>query len=367
MSDFKGIRLTVKDINNHNKEDKFVEAVSALAKAMQVYTTISLEPQGDNHREEMIPVMKTLVQEMGDEYEKVLKGLVIGLARFAGRLSKAGSQFSVPKGVYYNPKTGQPMTKKDWRTLDRAIDDYLALKTDDVAEKLAMRSAAMGAVVGRLEKTGKDPVAMTMQDVSPYLPKKFTFAEVRKHLGWKPEIDKTIRFRTDNIGNYITGLNDDVRNDVRRILTDGLSQQKSVVDIERDLFDAHSNWNRDWRRIASTEAQNSYAEGHLVTEISMSEKDEPIYMIGASAVNACPTCQRDINGKVVRLLPEPPKSGEEYIDDPYTNTAIWLGKNSLGHGNKERWTAVTRHPHCACRWVRYYPETPQGGSRAEAG
>ena len=67
---------------------------------------------------------------------------------------------------------------------------------------------------------------------------------------------------------------------------------------------------------------------------------------------------RDIVGKVVRLLRKPPAGGNEKIDDPFTNIAIWPGKRSVGHSAKENWTAITRHPHCACRWTRHYPEGP---------
>lgn len=353
------IRLVITDINDGNKEEKLVKAISSLSKAMKVYTAIDIEPLKDGGpaktKEEPLQVVQQLADEIAEEHLKTINKVYEELIRFVGGLRKAGvERFKLPKGIY-NPKTGKPLTQKEWKQVVGAIDNYLGSKTEDLAERATMRAAAVGAVLNRLEKEGTDVEKLTLKDVRRYLPKKAKFLDVQKQMKWRPEAAANLKYRIDNLGNYITSLNDDMRADIKGILIEGLAQQKDVGEIERDLFDAHSEWNRDWKRIAMTETQNSVTDGHMVHEISMSEKGELMYMIGVSGGKACKICLRDINNKVVRLLPKPPAGGNEYIDDPYTNAAIWVGKNSIGHTAKETWTCVTRHPHCGCRFVRYYP------------
>jgi hypothetical protein len=343
------IRLVIEDIDN-DREEKFIKAVGVLADKFKMPSTLALEPE----REEMLPVVEEVAVSFIKEYQGILKTIIRSLdSIFIGKMGKSW-EFKLPKAIY-NPKTGQPLTQKEWNSIMKPIDKYLNTQTKDLAERMALKGAAVGAITGRLEKKGKDVQKVTYKGIKSKLPKEFKFKEVANKYKWTPAIDVPIRFRVDNIADNITSINDRVKSGIKSVLTEGLQQMKEPGDIAADLFEKYNKLNKDWERIARTETQNSVSDGNLVTEIADSERGEKIYMIGAGSANACKHCVRDVIGKIVRLLPAPPEGGGEGIDDPYTNVAIWAGKTSIGHPVKTKWTAITRHPWCACRWVRHYP------------
>lgn len=356
------IKLNITEITEDNKKGKYVAVIGELAKALQIKTAVDVNPTGtDSHREEPLPVVDNIITDASIEYDQVLSGLVDGIISglFGLQKAKTSKKFAVPKGIVYNPLTGKPVPREAWKKLNRAMDTYLTKHTGMIGDTYAARSVAVGSVVNRLEKQGKNPLTLTSQDIKNYMPKNYKFITVKKTLGWSEDISATLFYRADSFTNHVVDMNSRVKASVNNILIDGLQNQKTISEIERDLFDAHHKWNRDWSRIAHTEVQDSYSDGHMTTEVAMTPEDEPIYMIGMSAANACNICKRDIEGQVVRLLRKPPAGGNDKIDDPYTDTAIWIGKRSVGHSSKESWTAITRHPHCACRFVRWYPDMPQ--------
>ena len=355
----KKVRLIINNafVNNEQvRVEKFAKAVEKLANTMQIDTTLQMV-----HKEQMLPVMQNAVDSINAEYAEILINTFKGVGQlFVGQVDLFKSRMpKLPKGIY-NPKTGLPLKQSDWNKITKAVDNYLSEQTKDLAEKMAMKGASLGAVVDRLEKVKNFPKVESLSPtdvrITSRLPKKFDFITVKKHFDWKPEAEIALRFRVDNIANYITDINNNAKTSIKRILIDGLQQQKTSAEVARGLFEEHAALNRDWVRIAQTEMQNSFADGQLATELSDTEPGIKIYMIGVGSAGACKICFRDIIGKVVRLLPRAPGGGVDMIDDPYTNTVIWPGKSSIGHGAKEQWAAIVRHPHCACRWLRFYPD-----------
>lgn len=356
----KDLQLIVTDAftdDKHVRTEKLIKAVENLSNAMKVEVTLNLE-----HQEEMLPVVKEVVDEYIAEYWNVLNGLLSNVGQiFTGTnpLAKA-KRVKMPVGIY-NPKTGKPLAKKDWSKILDAIDGYLTKNTKSLAEKMASKGAAVGSLLNRLERTKAvaDVSTLGYAELAKQLPKKFKVTTVAKKFSWNPDATVNLHFRVDNIADHVTDTNNKVKAGIKRVLSDGLQQQSSPKEIAGNLFGEFGKWNKDWERIANTEVQNSTVDGEMITELSDAKPGEDIYMIGAGSASACNICHRDVIGKVVKLLSAPPSGGDEGIDDSYTDTAIWPGKNSIGHGAKEKWTAIVRHPFCGCRLVRWYPAEDQ--------
>ena len=348
------VRLTIGGLTPDNHQEKFTEAVSELAKALKVKTALTVPGQ----KEEMLPVLEGFVQELLTELKGMNEALGQALEQWMEQgLRKAvdPSTIKLPDDVIFNPKTGKPLTQAEWAKVVGAIDGYFEVETKDLSQRVAQTGAAVAAMTSRLKKVkGLEPDKLGWATVKKKLPKTFDLWATAKTEGWKSVTP--IMFRADNIATYVTSVTEDTRNEIKTILNDGLYQQKPVKQISRELFDSLHAKNKDWERIARTEVQNSYTDGAVVSELSDSTPGEKVYMIGMGSVGACKICQRDIVGRIVRLLDSPPKDGEETIDgDPVTDIAIWPGKTSIGHKAGQHWACVTRHPHCACRWVRYFP------------
>lgn len=134
-----------------------------------------------------------------------------------------------------------------------------------------------------------------------------------------------------------------------------LTGDTSGRSLEGQLLDEFATLNRDWRRIAVTEAGECQTQGFIAsckpfTKVKRVEQYE----------NACGFCKK-IHGRVAEVVPadHPDKDGE---------TQIWPGKTNIGRSaspkkrvgdtlvdreDHERFwlPAGLSHPHCRGRWV----------------
>lgn len=130
--------------------------------------------------------------------------------------------------------------------------------------------------------------------------------------------------------------------------------------LESKLFDTFGDWNRDWRRVAVTEAGEATNQG-MVASVPPGTKLKRVEQYAT----ACAFC-KGIHGQVftVRAADDPDKDGD---------TEIWPGKNNIGRsasprrrqggklvdreGHEVWWTpAGVMHPHCRGRWVNVEPD-----------
>ena len=121
------------------------------------------------------------------------------------------------------------------------------------------------------------------------------------------------------------------------------------------MFDRFGEMNRDWRRIAITEAGENANQG-LIASLPEGARVRRVEQYA----NACPFC-RKIDGRVMTVVPDssPEKDGD---------TMVWPGKTNIGRSAAPRkktpeglvdrlpsemwWIAAgTQHPHCRGRWV----------------
>jgi hypothetical protein len=184
----------------------------------------------------------------------------------------------------------------------------------------------------------------------------------------KPELRSAIEFGRARACENVVQLSDQARHRMRKLVVDYqeatfLGDRAGAAEsLQGRLLDEFGTLNRDWRRIAVTEATENIDQGFVAscapgTRLRRIERYR----------GACPFC-RKIDGAIMTVVAAsaPVKDGE---------TEVWLGKTNIGRsaspqrrvGGKlvdrephERWwiAAGAQHPHCRGSWVRVTGATP---------
>lgn len=159
----------------------------------------------------------------------------------------------------------------------------------------------------------------------------------------------------------IQGFTDGVRARIKRVV---LEHEKSVRlegkqpphSLQTKLFDEFGQFNRDWRRIALTEAGEMANQG-FVSSLKPGEKVKRLEQYQG----ACAFC-RKIDGRIATVV-SPDKKDKDWENE------IWPGKDNVGRSaspykrvggqlikrlDAEMWTlpAGLAHPHCRGVWIR---------------
>lgn len=241
-------------------------------------------------------------------------------------------------------------------SIDLVVQDYLpadALQTE--GEWLAVRAGMMGKVQANLEK---EPTTAQADKILRGMPSTVTGAV--QQFGIVGRFRQALDFARVRAVENVRSLSDAVRHRMRAVVTQDLEERIGTVppgtpSLESKLLDAMGPLNRDWRRIAVTEAGNALNEG-LVASLSPGTRVKRIEQYRG----ACPFC-RKIDGKVVEVVDAaaPDKDGE---------TQIWPGKSNINRsaspfkrvGGKlvprephELWWIPSglAHPNCRGRWL----------------
>lgn len=248
----------------------------------------------------------------------------------------------------------------DWKLddhmmmVDYVVQRYLPaneLKTE--AEWLATRSALMGRVQANMEIKAKqaDKIAAAMPITAEQALAKFPTMRAQAH---------AIDYAVAHAGENVRQFQQDARHALRQIVV-RRAQERALGSPQRgslqtELVDRFATLNRDWRRIAVTEAGEAMNQGQIAslkpgTQVKRVEQYR----------GACPFC-RSIDGTIAMVVaPDAPnKDGD---------TQIWVGKNNVGRSAaprkrvgdqlvprdpEEMWwlPAGLAHPNCRGRWIR---------------
>jgi hypothetical protein len=251
----------------------------------------------------------------------------------------------------------------DWMLLvDYLVQRYLPasdLRTE--AEWLATRSNMMGrvqAALGEATEAAADRYVMALPDLE----------DAARAFGMSPAQRATIEYGRARCAEHVVGLTDGLRQRMRNLIVDyqeaqALGDRAAAGEaLQSRLLDTFGTLNRDWRRIAVTEATENVNQGFVAAagpgaRLRRVEKYR----------GACPFC-RSIDGRVVTVVDaaQPEKNGD---------TEIWVGKTNVGRsaspskrvggalverGAEERWwiAAGAMHPHCRGAWVRVVSDLP---------
>jgi hypothetical protein len=247
--------------------------------------------------------------------------------------------------IQYSPKTGKPITIKEWIRLEEAIIKYLNIEKKELQRKISSDSYWLGSLLARMDKQQRLKVHAKDIDISEPDFNKVDFTNYDKD-----RIELADRFA----GIYIQNVNDKTRSKIQQIILDGSRQHTNKGKVLQNLFDLEDDINRDWERVVRTEIPSNINDGIMTTLLRTSD-EENIFMKGISAPTACPHCMRLVNEKVVVLVNKPIDSGMKTIDGKIY-PAIWPGKSNFGRKPRDYWVANTIHPYCRCTWTEWYVE-----------
>jgi hypothetical protein len=249
---------------------------------------------------------------------------------------------------------------EDWLLLvDYLVQRHLSpadLRSE--ADWLTTRSALMGRVQAAMALTAAETDSM-MQ--SP------DFGD----LGAAPlseALRAAIGFGRERACENVVQLSDNARHAMRKLVVDFqeafiLGDKVGAAEsLQGRLLDEFGKLNRDWRRIAVTEATENINQG-MVASCEPGTRLKRIERYRG----ACPFC-RSIDGRVFTVVAAstPDKDGQ---------TEVWLGKTNIGRSASpqrrvggqlvdreahELWwpAAGAQHPHCRGSWVRVTGATP---------
>ena len=251
--------------------------------------------------------------------------------------------------------------------------DYLAqryLPSDDMrteAEWLATRSSLMGKVQANMDKLD----AKQADVVLAAIPASIDEASAAFNLSAMHR--SVMDFARVRCAENVRNFTNEARHRMRGVIAQHVeakmlgTPEVSGSSLETKLLDEFGVLNRDWRRIAVTEAGDAQTTGY-VASLPMGSKVKRVEQYKG----ACAFC-RKIDGKVVEVV-DPAREDKDY------NTQIWVGKTNIGRSasprkrvgdllvereESERWTIPSGlvHPHCRGRWVPVYQ--PRDGDDQE--
>lgn len=254
------------------------------------------------------------------------------------------------------------------------LDDYMMmvdytvqryLPVDDLrteAEWLATRSSLMGKVQANMEKltvAQADKVVAALPNTAGAASAQFALSPLQQTM---------LEFGNAKAAEYVTSFSESARHKLRSIVMEHAKEQMLKVPgvpsqaLQTRLLDTFAAMNRDWRRIAVTEAGECQTHGYIASLAPGTKvKRVEIY------ASACGFC-RKIHGTIAEVVsPDAPDKDPE--------TQVWVGKDNYGRsgaprkrvGNElvprdpdEMWwlPAGLVHPHCRGRWVPVLEDAP---------
>lgn len=244
----------------------------------------------------------------------------------------------------------------DWSlVIDYLVHRYLpadALAAE--AQWLAVRSTIMGKVQASMSGAATVLVADTILAALP-----LTVVQASAQFKFSDTIKHILEFGHLRCADNVVQLTESVRHKMKRVV---MAHQEQVLvgalppahSLQTQLFDEFAILNRDWRRIAVTEAGENANQGMIASMQPGARVQRMEQYRGA-----CPYC-RKINGVIMEVVDAaaPTKDGV---------TQVWVGKNNIGRSGAPRkrvggeliprlapelwWVpAGTVHPHCRGLW-----------------
>lgn len=249
--------------------------------------------------------------------------------------------------------------------VDYIVQRYLPLgELVPEAEWLSTRAGLMGKVQANIAAAAV--TAKAADTILAALPS--TVAEAASVFSLSAAQKAALDFSRVRATENVRALSESVRHRMRSVVTQHLEEQQLKVagvpssSLQTKLLDEFATLNRDWRRIAVTEAGEAQLQGYIAslppgTKVKRVEQYE----------NACGFCKK-IDGRIATVV-----SADHPDKDP--DTMIWPGKNNIGRSASPRkrlgnvlvprpqeeqyWLpAGLSHPHCRGRWVQALENQP---------
>lgn len=257
-----------------------------------------------------------------------------------------------------------------------ALDDHMLcvelvvqtyLPTDELITE-AQWLATKATMMGKVENNWLKKIAPTLKQADAILAGLPNNPQDAAYFPMQPKERTTMEFANFRTVETVVNLKDNVRRQMRQTVARHVEKKMrgdlSGQSLQSDLLDTFGDLNRDWRRIAVTEAGEAMLQG-MIAGIAPGGKVKRVEQYAS----ACAFCKK-IDGTIATVVsPDHPNK------DP--DTMIWEGKNNIGRSASPRkrvgnelvnrksdemyWLpAGLAHPHCRGRWVPVVEiETPQ--------
>ena len=255
------------------------------------------------------------------------------------------------------------MELEDWSMLvDYLVQRYMPPEVLlEEAEWLATKSQMLGRVQAHLG-TIEPAAAMALAEALPG-----TIAGLEAMFAYSDAERAILAYGRESACEAVVSLSETMRHRIKRVVLDHQKRKLAGEEVSDDslqqaLFHKFDSLNRDWRRIAVTEAGEMANQG-VVAHLAPGSHVRRLEMYHG----ACGFC-RALDGRVFRVTTpdDPEKDGEH---------DVWPGKTNMGRssapnkrvGNElvprapdERlWPAAgVQHPHCRGRWEPMAEDPP---------
>ncbi|QEJ99923.1 hypothetical protein FUT84_01175 [Treponema phagedenis] len=381
------IILEIKNPTPANSQEKFLKAIRAVSKQLDIPIGIDKEPSesGEKH---IFPIKQELAEYWYNLYPLILQSLyediasVLGLpimnieivrkALFSSTIENLRSfliRFFNLKNtklryngkIIFNPETGEPLKKKDFDALIKAIENVLNMNTKEAAKKITLDAVTTEKLLKRIAKLSsvKDMEKLSIGELK-YKGKTFEwiredYRNLESVLGEPLSRAEKARYQVceDYATHLITRANDEIKNGIKETLLDGIRGRKSKSEISQELYNKFAQENRSWKRIVDTETVNTANLARVLDEVQEAKQSGnaeggKIYFKRFEMANCCETCKK-FNG-VIALWSDVPLASDK-IKDPYASVAIWEGKEPDAKNKTLVVGAI--HPHCRGGWTRW--------------
>jgi hypothetical protein len=370
------LELSITGINTANRRVKMLKAIRAMSKSLGVPVSVETKGKVHGHEPYLYPIQQELANRWADYYSPIIQSVYYAAAaalelprvevetmkkaidddvlRYKGRIGKILSIFGYKGRIVYNPETGQPISVRDFNNLVDAIQKFLDRNTKDAAKRIVLDSTAIGKLLKRIARYSTDREMKNLKlDSLKYRGKTFDwirddFKNLEHVLGEPFTRSEAARYQVaaDYVGQLVTRTNDNIRNEIKQTVLNGIREHRSKGQVSQDLFNRLGSMNRDWKRIADTEIVNTANLAGILEDVHNAPEGEKVYFKRYELPGCCEKCA-EVKGKVVLWSDAP--LADERIKDEHADIAIWEGKPQ----EKGRTVLVTGtlHPNCRGGWV----------------
>jgi len=247
--------------------------------------------------------------------------------------------------------------------VDATVQRYLP--QDDMrteAQWLTTRASLMGRVQANIDNVTTDQADVLLAAMPS------TMGESVAAFGGTVAQRAVMAHAETRCAENVRNIANDVRHRMRGVIAEHVTERElgtpavTQPSLETKLLDQFGTLNRDWRRIAVTEAGEAQTAGY-VSSLPMGTKVKRVEQYK----NACAFC-RKIDGRIMEVV-DPAR------EDKDPETMIWPGKTNVGRSAsprkrvgmvlkerepEEMWQvpAGLVHPHCRGRWIPTITDRP---------
>ena len=326
---------------NVNPEKKLEAAVGELQKALGFEEEHSKAEHSVLRETSTYPSLNELQDSVMEEGDSRFYRAYKTIARLLGVLTKALDDdlpFTMGGREFIDLKTGQPLTRAQWRRIEEEISRVFGWIFEDLPDVIVMQAMALGKVLSLMEVPQAE--ATPLKELRPRLSDMSLL-----------EYTSALEYSKEAAASYVVDITDSARQKVRQTIINAVRGTWAPSQLEDELFENFSDLNRDWRMIAETELQYNFETGFLIGAVADAKiKGEThVLLLGHSSPTACHWCWEHINGKVFLLTESAPVGGGDTVSvGGVSYPAIWPGKNNIGRKKAQWWACVPAHPHCRC-------------------